>query len=106
MAWILLVLAGLFEIGMVIGLGFSDGFSKLWPSLGMIVSALISFSLLAEAMKSIPAGTAYAVWTGVGAAGAVILGIVFLREPAEPARLVAVALILTGVVVLKLSEAV
>jgi len=101
-----LVLAGLFEIGMVIGLGFSDGFSKLWPSLGMIVSALISFSLLAEAMKSIPAGTAYAVWTGVGAAGAVILGIVFLREPAEPARLVAVALILTGVVVLKLSEAV
>ena len=106
MAWVLLVLAGLFEIGMVIGLGFSDGFSKLWPSLGMIVSALISFSLLAEAMKSIPAGTAYAVWTGVGAAGAVILGIVFLREPAEPARLVAVALILTGVVVLKLSEAV
>ncbi|MBA2511031.1 MAG: multidrug efflux SMR transporter [Rubrobacter sp.] len=106
MAWILLVLAGLFEIGMVIGLGLSDGFSKLWPSLGMIVSALISFSLLAEAMKSIPAGTAYAVWTGVGAAGAVILGIVFLREPAEPARLVAVALILTGVVVLKLSEAV
>ncbi|MDQ3317726.1 MAG: multidrug efflux SMR transporter [Actinomycetota bacterium] len=106
MAWILLVLAGLFEIGMVIGLGLSDGFSKLWPSLGMIVSALISFSLLAEAMKSIPAGTAYAVWTGVGAAGAVILGIVFLREPAEPARLVAVALILTGVMVLKLSEAV
>ncbi len=106
MAWILLVLAGLFEIGMVIGLGLSDGFSKLWPSLGMIVSALISFSLLAEAMKSILAGTAYAVWTGVGAAGAVILGIVFLREPAEPARLVAVALILTGVVVLKLSEAV
>ncbi len=101
-----MVLAGLFEIGMVLGLGLSDGFSRLWPSLGLIVSALISVSLLAEAMKSIPAGTAYAVWTGVGAAGAVILGIVFLREPAEPARLVAVALILTGVVVLKLSEAV
>ncbi len=106
MAWVLLLLAGLFEIGMVVGLGLSDGFSRLWPSLGMIVSAVISFSLLAEAMKSIPAGTAYAVWTGVGAAGAVLLGMVFLREPAEPARLFAIALILSGVVVLKLSEAV
>lgn len=105
MAWVILLLAGLFEIGMVVGLGLSEGFSRLWPSVGMIVSAVVSFSLLAEAMKSIPAGTAYAVWTAIGASGAVVLGIVFLKESADPIRLVGIALIVAGVVALRFAEA-
>lgn len=105
MAWVILLLAGLFEIGMVVGLGSSEGFSRLWPSVGMIVSAVVSFSLLAEAMKSIPAGTAYAVWTAIGASGAVVLGIVFLEEPADTVRLAGIALIVAGVVALRFAEA-
>ena len=104
MTWIVLIVAGLFEIGMVMGLNFSEGFTRLWPSLLMLVSGGLSFYLLSVAMKSIPAGTAYAVWTGIGAAGAVLLGVLFLQESANPLRLGAIALILAGVVALKFAE--
>ena len=104
MAWVLLVVAGLFEIGMVTGLGLSEGFSRVWPSVFMAISAVVSFSLLAAAMKVIPAGTAYAVWTGIGAVGAVLMGILFMKEPADLMRLGAIALIIAGVVSLKFTE--
>jgi len=104
MAWVFLVVAGFFEVGMVMGLSLSEGFSKTWPSVFMVVSAIISFSLLAEAMKVIPAGTAYAVWTGIGAVGAILMGILFLRESADLMRLGALALIVAGVISLKFTE--
>lgn len=104
MAWVYLFVAGLFEVGMVMGLSLSEGFARLWPSVGMIVSGVISFSLLAEAMKGIPAGTAYAVWTGIGAVGAVVLGILFLKESAGLMRIGALALIIAGVISLKFTE--
>lgn len=104
MSWILLLAAGLFEIGMVLCLKLSRGFSRLWPSLGMAVSAIVSFGLLSLAMRDIPAGTAYAVWTGIGAVGAVVLGTLFLKEHASLPKFGAVALILVGVLALKLVE--
>ncbi|MGI8651050.1 MAG: DMT family transporter [Rubrobacter sp.] len=104
MAWVILVVAGLFEIGLVMGLGFSEGFTRLLPSLGMLVSAGISFYLLSIAMQSIPVGTAYAVWTAIGASGAVVLGILLLGEPANVLRVVGVIVVLGGVVMLKLAE--
>lgn len=104
MAWVVLFLAGLFEIGLVMGLNFSEGFTRLWPSLGMLVSGGISFYLLSVAMQSIPVGTAYAIWTAVGAAGAVLLGILLLGEPANVLRLVGIVTVLGGVVMLKLAE--
>src|ERR671910_3525887 len=102
MAWVVLVVAGLFEAGMVIGLGSSEGFTRLWPSLVMLVSGGISFFLLSVAMQSIPAGTAYAVWTAIGASGAVLLGIAFLGDPANLLRLLGVVVVLGGVVMLRL----
>jgi len=103
MPWILLMLAGLFEIGWAIGLKYSDGFTRLWPSVGTLAAMAVSVVLLALAAKSLPIGTAYAVWTGIGAVGAVILGIVLLHDPATPLRLACVALILIGIVGLKLA---
>ena len=105
MVWVYLLLAGLFEIGMVMGLKFSEGFARFWPTVGLFVSGTLSFYLLSIAMRSLPAGTAYAVWTGIGSAGAVVLGILFLKESADPLRIGAVALILIGVVALRLTEA-
>jgi quaternary ammonium compound-resistance protein SugE len=104
MAWVILFVAGIFEIGLVMGLNFSEGFTRLWPSLGMLVSGGISFYLLSVAMQSIPAGTAYAVWTAIGASGAVLLGIAFLGEPANLLRLLGVVVVLGGVVMLRLAE--
>ena len=104
MAWILLFVAGLFEAGMVMGLNFSEGFTKLWPSLLMVVSGGISFYLLSVAMQSIPAGTAYAVWTAIGASGVVLLGILFLGEPANILRLVGITVVLGGVLILRFAE--
>lgn len=103
MAWAILVLAGLFEVGWAIGLKYTDGFSRLWPSVWTITAMLISLWLLGMAMKSLPVGTAYSVWVGVGAVGTVILGIVLLGEPANAARLISVALIVAGIVGLKLA---
>ena len=104
MAWVVLVVAGLFEAGMVIGLDSSEGFTKLWGSLVMVVSGGISFYLLSVAMQSIPAGTAYAVWTAIGASGAVLVGVLFLGEPANLLRLAGIALVLGGVLMLKFAE--
>jgi len=102
-AWAVLVVAGLFEIVWALGLKYSDGFSKLWPSVVVIVGAAVSFWLLALAMRALPAGTAYAVWTGIGAAGTALLGIALLGESANPLRLGCIALIVLGVLGLKLA---
>ncbi|MGH3145768.1 MAG: DMT family transporter [Rubrobacter sp.] len=104
MAWLVLLVASLFEIGLVMGLNFSEGFTKVLPSVGMLVSGGISFYLLSVAMQSIPVGTAYAVWTAIGAAGAVLIGIFVLGEPANALRLAGIVVVLGGVVMLKLAE--
>jgi quaternary ammonium compound-resistance protein SugE len=102
-AWIILVVAGLFEVGWAIGLKYTEGFSRLWPTVGTIFAMVMSVWLLSIAMKSLPVGTAYSIWVGVGAAGTVILGIALLGEPANAARLISVALIIIGIVGLKLA---
>jgi len=103
MAWVILVLAGLFEIGWAIGLKYTEGFTRLWPTVWTAISMLVSLWLLGLAMKSLPVGTAYSVWVGVGAVGTVILGIALFEEPANAARLVSVGLIVAGIVGLKLA---
>jgi len=103
MAWVILVLAGVFEVGWAIGLKYTEGFSKLWPTIWTVLSMIISLWLLGIAMRSLPVGTAYGIWVGVGAVGTVILGIVLLGEPANATRLVSVALIIAGIVGLKIS---
>jgi len=100
-AWTVLVVAGLFEIVWALGLKYSDGFSRLWPSVAVVVAASASFWLLALAMRVLPAGTAYAVWTGIGAAGTALLGIALLGESASAVRLACIALIVLGVLGLK-----
>ena len=103
MAWVILVIAGLFEVGWAVGLKYTEGFTKLWPTAWTALAMIISLWLLGIAMKSLPVGTAYSVWVGVGAVGTVILGIVLLGEPANTARLVSVALIIAGIIGLKLA---
>ena len=104
MSWPVLVLAGLFEIGWAIGLKYTDGFTKLWPTVGTVASMVVSLGLLGMAMKSLPVGTAYAVWVGVGAVGTAILGIVLLGEPANAGRMVSLGLIVAGIIGLKLAS--
>ena len=104
MAWLLLVLAGLFEVGWAIGLKYTHGFTRLWPSVGTALSMLVSVVLLGLAMRDLPVGTAYAVWTGIGAVGTVILGIALFNDPANAARLVCVGLIVAGILGLKLTS--
>jgi len=103
MSWLLLILAGLLEIGWAIGLKYTEGFTRLWPSIGTVTAMVLSMVLLGIAMKELPVGTAYAVWVGVGAVGTVILGIVLFGEPADALRLVSVGLIIAGIVGLKLA---
>ena len=105
MDWAILILAGLFEIGWAIGLKYTEGFTRLWPTCGTVLAMVISLWLLGVALKTLPIGTAYSVWVGVGAVGTVILGIVLLGESASVARLLSVALILAGIIGLKLSHA-
>jgi quaternary ammonium compound-resistance protein SugE len=105
MPWILLVIAGLFEVGWAIGLKYTEGFSRLWPSVGTLAAMGLSVLLLGIAMRSLPVGTAYAVWTGIGAVGTVMLGIVLFGEPATVARLACVGLIVAGILGLKLTAA-
>jgi quaternary ammonium compound-resistance protein SugE len=102
MAWIYLSLAGLFECGWAVGLKYTDGFTRLWPSLLTTASMAVSLYLLALAMKSIPVGTAYAVWTGIGAVGVAILGIVLFGESREIMRIFSILLIVAGIIGLKL----
>ena len=103
MTWFVLILAGLFEIGWAIGLKYTDGFTRLWPSIATLLSMIISIGLLGIAMKSLPVGTAYAIWVGIGAIGTVVLGIVLFGEPANTLRIASLALIVAGIVGLKLS---
>jgi quaternary ammonium compound-resistance protein SugE len=104
MTWFLLVLAGLFEVGWAVGLKYSDGFSRLWPSLWTVLAMAVSLGLLGTAMRSLPLGTAYAVWVGIGAVGAVAVGILAFREPATILRMVSLALILLGIIGLRMAE--
>lgn len=101
MAWLILVLAGCFEVAMALSLKESNGFSRLWPSIVFGITSVISFGLLSIALKSLPVGTAYAVWTGIGAAGTAILGILLLDEPRDLARIAGIAMIIGGVVALR-----
>lgn len=102
MSWIILLIAGLFEIVWAIGLKYTEGFTRLWPTVGTVLAMILSIALLGLAMKTLPVGTAYAVWTGVGAVGTVVLGIVLLGEPATAGRLISLGLIVAGIVGLKL----
>lgn len=102
MAWFTLLLAGLLEIGWAIGLKYTQGFTRLWPSVATLASMLASLLLLATALRTLPLGTAYAIWTGIGAVGTVVLGIILFGEPATAGRLICVGLIVTGIAGLKL----
>ena len=101
MAWFYLIIAGLLEIGWAVGLKMSQGFSRLWPSVITIVLMILSFILLGRAVRTIPIGTAYAAWTGIGAVGTAIVGMVAFSESREVTRIVCIVLIVAGVVGLK-----
>lgn len=103
MAWVILFFAGLAEVGWAVGLKYTEGFSRLWPTLGTIASMIVSLWLLGLALKDLPLGTAYAVWTGIGTIGTAILGIVLFGESAAVLRLVCIGLIVAGIVGLKLA---
>lgn len=103
MNWLILIVAGLFEIGWAIGLKYTEVFTRLWPTVGTLLSMIISLGLLGLAMKSLPVGTAYAVWVGVGAVGTVILSVILLGDTMNPVRLVSLGLILLGIIGLKLA---
>jgi len=102
MPWIYLLLAGMLEIGWAIGLKYTNGFTRLWPSVGTVVAMAVSFFLLSLSLKTIPMGTAYAVWTGIGAAGTAFLGMMLFGESREVARIVCLVMIVAGTVGLKL----
>ena len=104
MAWIILLLAGLFEIVWAVGLKYTEGFTRLWPSVGTVAAMVVSIVLLAVATKQLPLGTAYAIWTGIGAVGAVTLGIFLFGESAAPLRLACVGLVVVGILGLKLTS--
>ena len=105
MAWILLLIAGVLETGWAIGLKYTDGFTKLVPSVLTIIGIVVSMVLLSIAARTLPIGTAYAVWVGIGAAGAVVLGIVLLGEPVNAARLFFLAMLIASIVGLKFTAA-
>jgi len=102
MAWVILVIAGLFETVWAIGLKYTQGFTRLWPSVITIAGMVISFYLLSVSLKQLPIGTAYAVWTGIGAVGTALIGIFFLGEPKDIARVLSILLIVAGIVGLKI----
>lgn len=104
MAWTLLIVAGLLEIVWAVGLKYSEGWTRLWPSVITLIALTASFVLLAQVMKTLPVGTAYAVWTGIGAAGAAILGMVMLGEAATLPRFLSLGLIVAGIVGLKMAS--
>jgi len=103
MAWFALLLAGLLEIGWALGLKYSDNFTNFWPSVATVVAVLLSFALMSVALQSVPFGTAYAVWTGIGAAGSVMAGMALFKEPADILRILCLGLIVTGIVGIKLA---
>ncbi len=97
MAWSILLLAGIAEAGWAIGLKYTDGFTRLWPSIGTVIAMAASFLLLSQALRTIPVGTAYAVWVGIGIVGVTVLGIVLFNEPRHPVRLICIGLIVVGI---------
>jgi quaternary ammonium compound-resistance protein SugE len=103
-AWVYLLIAGVLEIGFAFGLKYSEGFTRLWPTIGMAVSGALSFYLLSVSLKTLPVGTAYAVWTGIGATGTAILGILLLSESGDVFRVLSILLIVAGVVGLRLTS--
>lgn len=105
MNWFVLLVAGLFEVGWAVGLKYTEGFSRLWPSVGTVSAMVISLGLLGWAMRDLPVGTAYVVWVGVGAVGTSIVGMAVLGEPVSAARLLSLGLVVAGVLGLKLSTA-
>jgi len=104
LAWIYLFIAGLFEIGWAVGLKFTEGFTKLWPTIGTGVAIVASFVLLSKSVKEIPIGTAYAVWTGIGATGAAIAGVLLFKESHEVIRILCIVLIVAGIIGLTFSS--
>jgi quaternary ammonium compound-resistance protein SugE len=102
--WLAVLAAGLFEIAWAFGLKYSDGLTRFWPTLATAIAILASFALMAFALKSLPFGTAYAIWTGIGAAGSIILGMVIFSEPTDPVRIICLTLIVAGMVGLKLNS--
>ncbi|HEX2187903.1 MAG TPA: quaternary ammonium compound efflux SMR transporter SugE [Longimicrobiaceae bacterium] len=105
MAWGILLLAGLLEVGWAVGLKYTEGFTRPWPTLGTAAALIASMALLGIALRTLPLGTAYAVWTGIGTIGTAILGIVLFGEPATAIRLVCIGLIVAGILGLKLASA-
>ena len=101
--WLLVLIAGLLEAGWAIGLKYSEGFTRLWPSVATLVGAVLSFWLLSLAMRSLPVGTAYAVWVGIGAVSTAVLAVVLFAEPVNAARVAGIALIVSGIAALKLA---
>ncbi|MGH7235312.1 MAG: quaternary ammonium compound efflux SMR transporter SugE [Nitrospiraceae bacterium] len=104
MAWMYLVIAGLFEIAWAIGLKYTEGFTRLWPSAGTVTAMIVSFLCLAESLKSIPVGTGYAVWTGIGAAGTAVMGMILFEESRDPVRILCILTIVAAIAGLKLSS--
>ena len=102
MAWLVLVVAGVFEVGWAVGLKCAEGFTRFWPTLGTIAAMIVSLGLLGLALRSLPFGTAYAIWTGVGTVGTALLGIALFRDAADPLRLACIAVIVVGIIGLKL----
>jgi quaternary ammonium compound-resistance protein SugE len=102
-SWLVLIVAGVFEVGWAIGLKYTEGFTRLWPTVWTAVALLLSMALLGAAVKALPVGTAYAVWVGVGAVGTAVLGVVLLGESVNVARVASIALIVAGIVGLKLA---
>ena len=105
MAWIILFVAGLLEIAWAVGLKYTEGFTRLWPTIAAAIAVVGSMTLLGVSLRTLPLGTAYAVWTGIGSVGTAVLGVILFREPVNATRLVCIGLIVVGIVGLKLASA-
>jgi quaternary ammonium compound-resistance protein SugE len=103
-AWLALLGAGLLEVGWALGLKYSDRLTRFWPTVATLVAIVLSFALMALALRSLPFGTAYAVWTGIGAVGSILVGMMLFSESADPVRIVCLTLIVAGMVGLKLNS--
>jgi quaternary ammonium compound-resistance protein SugE len=103
-AWLALLAAGLLEVGWALGLKYSDGLTRFWPTVATVLAIALSFALMALALRSLPFGTAYAVWTGIGAVGSIVVGMLLYSEPTDPVRIICLTLIVAGMVGLKLNS--
>jgi quaternary ammonium compound-resistance protein SugE len=103
-AWLALLGAGVLEVGWALGLKYSDGLTRFWPTVATLIAIALSFLLMALALRSLPFGTAYAVWTGIGAVGSILVGMLLYSEPTDPARIICLTLIVAGMVGLKLNS--